>query len=339
MSEKIRIALDCMGGDFGASVVLAGAELSLTQLSNVEFFAFGDLATLEPLIVKRPTLHRRTRIVHSEIAIRMDQKPAEALRLGRSKSSMALAIDAVKTENADFAISAGNTGALMALAKIKLRTMGNIARPALAGLWPSLKGETIVLDLGASIGTSAEHLFNLAVMGGAIGRTLLEIDKPTVGLLSSYFGQFDRQHYVYGADRLLQDAQRQDLHYIGLVEGSDIGSGHVDVVVTEAFAGNVALKSAEGTARFIGQSLQDVIRSSWSARVGYLLASSSFSMLRNKLRPPNGAMLLGLNGTVIKSHGSADAASFADAILFGCKMVRAGVLSSLQQAIRQPVSL
>ena len=186
----------------------------------------------------------------------MDQKPAEALRLGRSKSSMALAIDAVKTENADFAISAGNTGALMALAKIKLRTMGNIARPALAGLWPSLKGETIVLDLGASIGTSAEHLFNLAVMGGAMGRTLLEIDKP------SYFSQFDRQHYVHGVDRLLQDAQRQDLHYIGLVEGSDIGSGHVDVVVTEAFAGNVALKSAEGTARFIGQSLQDVIRSS-----------------------------------------------------------------------------
>jgi glycerol-3-phosphate acyltransferase PlsX len=206
-------------------------------------------------------------------------------------------------------------------------------------LWASLKGETIVFDLGASIGTSAEHLFNLAVMGGAMGRTLLEIDKPTVGLLSSYFSQFDRQHYVYGADRLLQDAQRQDLHYIGLVEGSDIGSGPVDVVVTEAFAGNVALKSAEGTARFIGQSLQDVIRSSWSARVGYLLASSSFSMLRNKLRPPNGAMLLGLNGTVIKSHGSADAASFADAILFGCKMVRAGVLSSLQQAIRQPVSL
>jgi glycerol-3-phosphate acyltransferase PlsX len=263
----------------------------------------------------------------------MDQKPVEALRIGRSKSSMALAIDAVKREEADFAISAGNTGALMALAKVKLRTIGNIARPALAGLWPSLKGETVVLDLGASIGADAEHLFNLAIMGGAMARASLGIDRPTVGLLCSYFSQFDRRQQVYGADRLLREAEPQDLHYLGFVEGSDIGSGHVDVVVTEAFAGNVALKTAEGTARFLKQSLEDAFRSSWSARVGYLLSRGSFSMLRNKLRPPNGSMLLGLNGTVIKSHGSADAQSFADAILFGCKMAHVGMHASLQQAI------
>ncbi|MEH2554096.1 glycerol-3-phosphate acyltransferase PlsX [Bradyrhizobium algeriense] len=336
MPEKIRIALDCMGGDFGAPVALAGAELSLKRLSNVEFLAFGDLATVEPLITTRPQLHRLTRIVHSEVVIRMDQKPAEALRHGRSKSSMALAIDAIKRKEADFAISAGNTGALMALAKIKLRTTDGIARPALAALWPSLKGETVVLDLGASIGADAEHLFNLAVMGGAMARTALKIDRPTVGMLGSYFSQFDRQHHAYAADQLLRDTQLPGLNYIGFVEGCDIGSGRVDVVVTEAFAGNVALKSAEGTARLIQKSLQGAMRSSWSSRVGYLLARGSFSMLRTKLRPPNGAMFLGLNGTVIKSHGSADAASFADAIAFGCKMVRAGVHSSIQQLI-QPV--
>lgn len=338
MSGRMRIALDCMGGDLGASVVLAGAELSLRDLSNVEFLAFGDLATIEPLMTGRPKLHRLTRIVHSEVVIRMDQKPAEALRHGRSKSSMALAIDSIKKDQADFAISAGNTGALMALAKIKLRTVGDIARPALAAFWPSLKGETVVVDLGASIGTDAEHLFNLAIMGGAMARTVLKVDRPTVGMLCSYFSQFERQHHVYAADRLLRDAQSQDLNYIGFVDGSDIGSGRVDVVVTEAFAGNIALKSAEGTVRLIKQSLQDAVRSSWSARVGYLFASGSFSMLRDKLRPPNGAMFLGLNGTVIKSHGNADAASFADAISFGCKMVRAGVHSNVRQAFQQPVS-
>jgi phosphate acyltransferase len=182
MSGRMRIALDCMGGDFGASAVLAGAELSLKHLSNVEFLAFGDLATIEPLMTRRPKLHRLTQIVHSEVAIRMDQKPAEALRYGRSKSSMALAIDSIKKDQADFAISAGNSGALMALAKIKLRTIGDIARPALAAFWPSLKGETVVIDLGASIGADAEHLFNLAIMGGAMARTVLKIDRPTVGI-------------------------------------------------------------------------------------------------------------------------------------------------------------
>ena len=335
MPERLRIALDCMGGDFGASVVLAGAELSLKRVPNLEFCAFGDRTTLEPLIMRRPKLRRLTKVVHSEIEIRMDQKPAEALRIGRSKSSMALAIDAVRRHEAHFAVSAGNTGALMALAKIKLRTIGNIARPALAGLWPSSKGETVVLDLGASIGADAEHLFNLATMGGAMARALLGIDRPTVGLLCSNLGKFDLRQHVHGADRLLREAAPQDLRYLGFVEGSDIGSGHVDVVVTEAFAGNIALKAAEGTAHSIKNFLQDALRSSWGGRVGYLLSRGSFSMLRNKLHPPNGAMLLGLNGTVIKSHGGADAQSFADAIAFGCKMTRAEISATLQQLIQQ----
>jgi phosphate acyltransferase len=337
LAERVRVALDCMGGDFGASVVLAGAELSLKRAPNLEFTAFGDRAILDALVVRRSKLRQRTRIVHSEIEIRMDQKPAEALRVGRSRSSMALAIDAVKKGEADFAISAGNSGALLALAKIKLRTVGNIKRPALAGLWPSLKGETVVLDLGASIGADAEHLFNLAMMGGALARAALGIERPTVGLLGSYLSPFDRRQQVYSADELLRQAHLQCQQYLGFVEGADIGSGDVDVVVTEAFAGNVALKTAEGTARLLKNSVEEAFRSSWSARAGYLMARASFAALRKKLRPPNGAILLGLNGTVVKSHGSADGHSFADAILFGCKMARLRIHTNLQNAIQQPV--
>src|SRR5207302_2695589 len=184
MPQKVRIALDAMGGDHGAAVVVPGAERSLAHHPDIEFLLFGDRTVLQPLLDARPRLNSRSRIVHTDVAIKMNDKPSQALRKGRWKSSMWLAVDAVKKGEADAAVSAGNTGALMAMAKFELKTMPGIERPAIAAIWPTLRGETIVLDLGASIGADAAHLVNLAAMGSAMACTLFGIERPTVGLLN-----------------------------------------------------------------------------------------------------------------------------------------------------------
>src|SRR6185503_9571565 len=184
MPHKVRIALDAMGGDHGAAVVVPGAELSLQRHPDIEFLLFGDRAELEPLLVARPNLKAASDLVHTDVVVQMHDKPSQALRKGRRRSSMWLAIDAVKKGEADLAVSAGNTGALMAMAKFHLRTMPGIERPAIAALWPTLKGDTVMLDMGASIGADADHLVDLAVMGSAMARVLFDVTRPTVGLLN-----------------------------------------------------------------------------------------------------------------------------------------------------------
>lgn len=184
MSNKVAIALDAMGGDHGASVVIAGAELSLARHPDAEMIFFGDQAVLDPLLAARPVLRESSRVFHTDVAIKMDEKPSQALRHGRWRSSMWLAIDAVKKANAGVAVSAGNTGALMAMAKFHLKTMAGIGRPAIAALWPTLRGESIVLDVGATIGADAQHLVELAIMGSAMARVVFDLDRPTVGLLN-----------------------------------------------------------------------------------------------------------------------------------------------------------
>src|SRR5712692_393010 len=184
MPQNVRIALDAMGGDHGAAVVVAGANISLERHPDTEFVMIGSRAALEPLLSERPALRAVSRIVHTDVAVKMDDKPSQALRHGRWKSSMWMAIDAVKKAEADVAISAGNTGALMAMAKFHLKTMAGIDRPAIAALWPTLRGDSIVLDVGATIGADAKHLVDLAVMGGAMARVLFDLERPTVGLLN-----------------------------------------------------------------------------------------------------------------------------------------------------------
>src|SRR5436190_3107092 len=249
MSHKVRIALDAMGGDHGAAVVVPGAELALARHPDIEFLLFGDRAAIEPLLTTRPALNAASRVIHTDVAVQMDDKPSQALRYGRWKSSMWLAIDAVKKREADVAVSAGNTGALMAMAKFNLKTMQGIDRPALAALWPTLRGESIVLDLGASIGGDAQHLVDLAVMGSAMARVVFGLDRPSVGLLNIGVEEVKGLEEVREAGRLLREANLQNLEYIGFIEGTDIADGTADVVVTEGFAGNIALKTAEGTAR------------------------------------------------------------------------------------------
>jgi phosphate acyltransferase len=335
MAQKVRIALDAMGGDVGAAVVVPGAELSLMRHPDSEFILFGDRAVVEPLLDARPKLKAASRLVHTDVAVRMDAKPSQALRNGRWKSSMWLALDAVKKGEADVAVSAGNTGALMAMAKFNLRTMAGIDRPAIAGIWPTLRGESVVLDIGASIGADARHLVDLAVMGSAMARVLFDLDRPTVGLLNIGVEEAKGLEEVREAGRILREARLPTLDYVGFIEGTDIGEGTVDVVVTEGFTGNIALKTAEGTARQIKGYLKSAMTRTWRARLGYLLARDAFATLRDKLDPSkaNGGVFLGLNGIVIKSHGGTDAGGFAAAVDVGYDMVRYELLAKISQTL------
>src|SRR5262245_36442497 len=219
MPMKVRIALDAMGGDHGPSVVVPGADVALQRHPEIEFLVFGNQALIEPLLAQRPSLRAAARVIHTEVAIRMDDKPSQALRRGRWKSSMWLAIDSVKRGDADVAVSAGNTGALMAMAKFHLRTMAGIERPAIAALWPTVKGESVVLDVGASIGADAQHLVDLAVMGSAMARVLFDLDRPTVGLLNIGVEEAKGLEQVREAGRILRETRLSDLNYTGFVEG------------------------------------------------------------------------------------------------------------------------
>src|SRR6185503_7942231 len=261
--------------------------------------------------------------------------PSQALRYGRWKSSMWLAIDAVKKREADVAVSAGNTGALMAMAKFELKTLAGIGRPAIAAIWPTVRGESIVLDVGASIGADAEHLVDLAVMGAATARILLGLKRPTVGLLNIGVEEVKGLEKVREAGRMLRERQMPDLDYVGFVEGDDIGTGKVDVVVTEGFAGNIALKTAEGTAHQFADYLKFAISQSIWSKLGYLLARPAFRMLRDKMDPrkSNGGVFLGLNGVVIKSHGGTDPEGFAAAVDMGYEMVRHELLTKIGETI------
>jgi phosphate acyltransferase len=340
MPRKIRIALDAMGGDQGASVVVPGAEICLARHPDTEFLLFGNRAVVEPLLAARPQLREAARVVHTEVAVKMDAKPSQALRQGRWKSSMWLAIDAVKKGDADVAVSAGNTGALMAMAKFHLKTMAGVERPAIACLWPTIKGESVVLDVGASIGADAHHLVAMAAMGAAMARVLFAIEKPKVGLLNIGVEEVKGLEEVRDASRILREGKLPQIDYAGFVEGDDIGKGAVDVVVTEGFAGNIALKTAEGTARQLGHYLKSAMTRTLRSRLGYFLARAAFRALSEKMDPrkANGGVFLGLNGIVIKSHGGTDAEGFAYAIEIGYDMVRSELLAKINQTLSTQVA-
>jgi phosphate acyltransferase len=335
MQDKVRIALDAMGGDHGPAVVVAAAQLALAAHPESEFLFFGNSALIAALLDARPLLKSASRLTHTDVAVRMEDKPSQALRYGRWKSSMWLAIDAVKRGEADVAVSAGNTGALMAMSKFNLKTLPGIDRPAIAALWPTLRGESVVLDVGASIGADAEHLVDLAVMGAATARILFGLDRPSVGLLNIGVEEAKGLEQVREAGRILREEKLPGLDYLGFIEGDDIGKGAVDVVVTEGFAGNIALKTAEGTARQIGEYLKGAMSRSLSARIGYLFARSAFRHLKERMDPrrSNGGVFLGLNGIVVKSHGGTDAEGFAAAIELGYGVVRDQLLAKITAAL------
>jgi glycerol-3-phosphate acyltransferase PlsX len=328
----IKISIDAMGGDHGPSVIIPALAKVATRRTDIRFIIYGREEVVRPELAKQPRLATVSEFVHCEVAVRMDDKPSQALRHGRWKSSMWKAIEAVKANTSDACVSAGNTGALMAMSKFCLRTMATIDRPAIAALWPTARGESVVLDVGATIGADAHQLTDFAILGTGMARALFGIDRPTVGLLNVGVEEIKGQEEVKEAGRMLREANMASMNYQGFVEGDDIGKGTTDVVVTEGFSGNIALKTAEGTARQIAGYLREAMSRTLMAKIGYIFAKGAFDRLREKMdvRRANGGVFLGLNGIVVKSHGGADADGFAAAIEMAYDMVRNRLLDRIE---------
>jgi glycerol-3-phosphate acyltransferase PlsX len=337
MPQSVRISLDAMGGDHGPGVVVPGAALALERHPDLRFLFFGDEALIRPLVEGRPRLRAAADVRHAPVAVRMDDRPSQALRAGRYKSSMWQAIQAVRDGQADAVVSAGNTGALMAMAKVCLKTMTRIERPAIAALWPTVRGESVVLDVGATIGADTAHLVEMALMGAAMARIVFDLPRPSVGLLNVGTEEIKGIESVKDAGRILRERDDPNLDYRGFVEGDDLGRGTADVVVTEGFAGNIALKTAEGTAQQLGEYLRSAMSRTLMARVGYVFARGAFEALREKMDPRkvNGGVFLGLGGIVIKSHGGADALGFASAVDMAYDMASHDLMRTIRDMLER----
>ncbi|MEO1103490.1 MAG: phosphate acyltransferase, partial [Pseudomonadota bacterium] len=270
-ADTIRLAIDAMGGDEGPNMVLPGLDVVLTRCPQLRFDLFGDEAALTSILAERPALREACTVHHTTVAIPMNAKPSQALRMGRRDSSMWRALDVLKGGECAAMVSAGNTGALMAMALFCLRPMKGVERPALAAIWPTVRGESIVLDVGASIGVDTSNLVTHAILGAAMSRAVFGIERPTVGLLNIGVEEVKGLEEVREAGQILKEKDLQSMRYEGFVEGDDIGRGTVDVVVTEGFSGNIALKTAEGTARQLAEYLRMSIGRTLRARIGYLL--------------------------------------------------------------------
>jgi glycerol-3-phosphate acyltransferase PlsX len=334
MGSPVTIALDAMGGDHGPSVVIPAAAITAIRHPEARFLFVGDSARIEPELRAHPALAAKAQVVHTDIAVAMDEKPSQALRKGRWKSSMWLALEAVRDGRADAAVSAGNTGALMAMAKFCLKTIPGIDRPAIAAIWPTIEAECIVLDVGANVGADARQLAEFALMGAAMARALFGMEKPSVGLLNIGVEEVKGLDEIKKAAAVLKEAPLP-IRYKGFIEGDDVGRGAVDVVVTDGFTGNIALKTAEGTAKQIGEYLRAAMGRSLLARIGAVLAQGAFRALKDKMDPRqlNGGIFLGLNGIAVKSHGGTDATGFASAIDLAYDMASNGVVKRLASDI------
>jgi phosphate acyltransferase len=311
---QLPIALDAMGGDNAPHSVLHGAEMALIRHPGIRFLIFGNQPEIGPIIDSMPTLKAACQIIHTEHKILGDDKPSIAVRRGR-RSSMWLAIESVKEGRACAIVSGGNTGALMAMSKLILRTLPGVSRPAIAGLIPTLRGECVMLDLGANVECDAQDLYRFAIMGEAFAKAVLGLSHPRIGILNVGSEELKGRETVREASALLRSSDL-GLNFYGFIEGNDITRGTVDVVVTDGFTGNVALKTAEGVARMFRNFLKSAFDSSPIAKVGGLLAYGALRGMKDKLddRKRNGAMFLGLNGIAVKSHGGADAYSFSNAV-------------------------
>ena len=325
MPDHSWIAVDAMGGDEGLAVMLAGVAHARRRHEGMRFLLVGDEAAIAEGLKSHPNLSQASEIVHAADQIGSSEKPSQAIRRAKT-TSMGVAIDLVKKGLAGAAVSAGNTGALMAMAKLALRTLPGIDRPALAAPLPTLgDNDVIMLDLGANTECDARNLVQFAVMGAAYARTILDLDSPRVALLN--IGSEDQKgtDEIRDAAAILRGAKHLPLSFTGFVEGDRLARGDHDVIVCDGFAGNIALKTAEGTARFVADLLKRAFRSSTRSKIGFLISRPATQLLRDHLDPNNhnGAVFLGLNGIVLKSHGGANEVGVATAIGNAAKMVRA----------------
>jgi len=321
-----------MGGDNAPDMVLGGLVLAKERFPSAHFLVMGEEARLAPLLRHHQLSDRTVTIRHAQHAIPSDMKPSQALRQSK-QSSMRLAIEAVQTGEAGAVVSAGNTGALMAISKIVLRTAPGIDRPAMASFFPTMRGESVMLDLGANIECHTENLVQFALMGDLFARIVLGLEKPKVALLNVGSEEMKGHDEVRGAAEILRNNDLLDFH--GFIEGDDIAAGTVDVIVTDGFSGNIALKTAEGTAKLYSHFLRQSFKSSFLAQIGYVFASRALTKLRMRVDPRryNGAVLLGLNGIAVKSHGGTDALGFATAIGVAIDMAQHGFVQRVRDGL------
>lgn len=323
-----------MGGDYGPSVVIPALAHAMPSLpKEARFLIHGDQAKLAPELARCKGLGARLDVRHAERVIAMDEKPAQALRRGKG-SSMWNTIEALREGEAKAALSAGNTGALMAISKLILRMCADLERPALVASLPTPRGFTTFLDVGANVDCDAARLIEFALMGEAFHRAAHGVSRPTVGLLNVGSEEMKGHEEVREAHRILRE-NGFGLDYRGFIEGDDLTGGAVDVAVTDGFSGNVALKAMEGAARFITQELRGALTSTLTGALGATLARSSLRKFRDRLSPPPAAPLLGLNGMVLKCHGGAGEAEYAQAIRVAVDLARSDFAGEIERNMRR----
>ena len=316
-NKNVVVSVDAMGGDNGPGEVIGGLLLAVNMYSNIRFLVHGPEAVLSPLIDKY-NLEDFCTIVHADRTVSMDDKPSQVMRYGKD-TSMWSAVTSVKQQEADACVSCGNTGALMAVSMVRLRKIARINRPAIAILWPSFgpNGSNVMLDVGADVRADENDLLQFALMGASYSRNGFAVKRPRVGLLNVGTEEHKGRAEMKAAyDLIKESAETGQFEFIGFVEGGDIPSDRVDVIVTDGFTGNVALKTAEGTASFIGKALRQSFKHNLLSRLSAILAYGPLSRLKRTTDPRrvNGGVFLGLNGTVVKSHGAADATGVAAAV-------------------------
>mgnify|MGYP001598479450 FL=1 len=323
MTNRPHIAIDAMGGDDGLRVMMAGVAEARRRHDGLRFSLFGDEARIKVALNNHPNLRAASEVVHCDGVVDANDKPAVAIRKSKS-TSMGMAIQAVKTGEAGAAVSAGNTGALMAMAKLALRTMPGIDRPALAALLPTLgANDVVMLALGANTECDARNLVQFAVMGAAYARAAMDLESPRVRLLNIGTEALKGTDEVREAAAILRASQHLAMRFDGFTEGDKLAVGDVDVIVSDGFSGNIALKTAEGTARFVADLLKRAFTSSVRSKIGFLISKPAMHILKHHLDPNvhNGAVFLGLNGVVVKSHGGANATGVANAVHVAARLL------------------
>jgi phosphate acyltransferase len=333
VSDRPVISIDAMGGDHGPSVVAPAVARAVKDGLQAHFLLHGDAAVLNAAVAKLPGLEGRVEIRHADKVIGADEKPAQAMRRGKG-SSMWNAVEAVHGGEAAACVSAGNTGALMAVSMLILRMAADLERPALVANCPTLRGRTAVLDVGANINCDAQRLVEFAILGAAFHRAINGSARPTVGLLNIGSEEEKGHEELREAGRMLREMSSLDLDYHGFVEGDDIAKGTVDVVVTDGFTGNVALKTGEGLARYFRASLRTALTANPLARLGALIASASLRRMSRQFDPPAGGPFLGLNGIVVKSHGGADVRGFATAIRMAADLAASDFVARIDRNLK-----
>ena len=326
-----------MGGDNSPSIPIEGLSIALKNLDNFSALLYGDENEINREIKKNSINQSKIEIIHCNKVVPMDAKPIDAIRRIGKESSMWGCIKSVNDKNADIAVSAGNTGALMGLSAIILKTMEGIERPAIASYWPNIKGKSVVLDLGANVVVSSDQLLQFGILGYAYALTVLEKESPTIGLLNIGSEEMKGTENIQEASKKMTELFKSN--YIGYVEGDDISLGKSDVIVTDGFTGNIALKTAEGTAKLIGHFMSDAFKKSFLGKLSYLIGKSAFKTLKDKMDPRelNGGVFLGLNGLVVKSHGGTDAIGFSKAIEFSLKLSQSKMSKTINSLVSKNI--